>query len=213
MGPTATAPVARSPIAPSTPQAILYGWEVSARSSSAALTIVDETPRAKVSLKAPWNGSAAKRIGVLFGRAERDSTGALVIGSGPGEWLVVGEPGTESDLTTRWQVELGDAAKAELVTVLNLTHGRALLRLCGEDCAPLLSKVCAVDLTESMAPNGAAFRSSVARLVTDVVRDDTDGVPSFLLHCERSSGQYLFDAILDAGAEFGIDVDGFGRPD
>jgi hypothetical protein len=29
---------------------------------------------------------------------------------------------------------------------------------------------------------------------------------------ERSVGQYLFDALLDAGAEFGIDVDGF-RPD
>jgi hypothetical protein len=30
-----------------------------------------------------------------------------------------------------------------------------------------------------------------------------------LLHCERSSGQFLFDALLDAGAEFGIDIQGF----
>jgi len=42
-----------------------------------------------------------------------------------------------------------------------------------------------------------------------VVRDDVDGVRSYLLHCERSSGQYFFDALLDAGQEFGIDIGGF----
>ena len=47
----------------------------------------------------------------------------------------------------------------------------------------------------------------VAALVTDLVRDDVGGVPSYLLHCERSSGQYLVDALLDAGAEFGVGVD------
>jgi hypothetical protein len=48
----------------------------------------------------------------------------------------------------------------------------------------------------------------VAKLVTDIVRDDRDGVPSYLLHCERSSGQYLADAVLDAGAAFGVEIDG-----
>jgi glycine cleavage system aminomethyltransferase T len=48
----------------------------------------------------------------------------------------------------------------------------------------------------------------VANLVTDVVRVDRDGLPSYLLHCERSSGQYLFDTLLDAGREFGIEIDG-----
>jgi glycine cleavage system aminomethyltransferase T len=48
----------------------------------------------------------------------------------------------------------------------------------------------------------------VARLATDLVRDDVAGVRSYLLHCERSSGQHLFDSLLDAGREFGIEVDG-----
>jgi glycine cleavage system aminomethyltransferase T len=52
----------------------------------------------------------------------------------------------------------------------------------------------------------------VAKLVTDVIRDDQAGARSYLLHCERSSGQYLFDALLDAGEEFGIDVAGFTFP-
>src|SRR5215213_4197909 len=33
-----------------------------------------------------------------------------------------------------------------------------------------------------------------------------------ILHCERSSGQYLFDALIDAGDEFGKEVDGFVDP-
>lgn len=189
----------------------MHGWEVGTSACAAALTIVDETARAKVQLKAPWNGAAAERIGVRFGRAARDSGGALVVGSGPGEWLVLGEPGAGLELAARWRSAMDGAASGELVTVLDLTHGRALIRLRGGETPVLLSKVCAVDLEQTMAPDGAAFRSSVARLVTDVIRDDRDGVPSFLLHCERSSGQYLFDALLDAGAEFGIDVDGFGR--
>ena len=54
-------------------------------------------------------------------------------------------------------------------------------------------------------PTAPRFRSSVAKLVTDVVRDDRGATRSYLLHCERSSGQYLYDALLDAGAEFGIE--------
>lgn len=201
--------VVRSPITPTPPVRVHHGWEVSERASDAALTIVDETPLAKVQIKVPWNGRAAAGIGVSFGRAERDSRSCLVIGSGPGEWLVLGDPGTQADLVVSWRDSL--ASGDELVTVLDLTHGRALIRLRGADTARLLSKLCAIDLADTVAPNGAAFRSSVARLVTDVVRDDAGDVPSYLLHCERSSGQYLFDALLDAGAEFGIEVDGFGR--
>jgi hypothetical protein len=56
----------------------------------------------------------------------------------------------------------------------------------------------------------------VAGVATDIVRDDTmiDGaaVPSYLLHCERSSGQYLFGALVSAGESLGIGVDGFRLP-
>ena len=61
-------------------------------------------------------------------------------------------------------------------------------------------------------PDGAALRTAVAAVATDVIRDDLDGIRSYLLHCERSVGQYLFDVALRAGAEFGIEVDGFRLP-
>ncbi len=199
--------IARSPIAPAPPVGLVAGWEVSARRSSAELTVTDCTPMAKVLVRAPHDGAVARVLGVPFGRATRDDSGALVVGSGPGEWLVLAGPGTASQTAERVR---GLAAAAEaFTTVLDLTHGRALIRLTGRRSAEVLAKVCGIDLSEAVTPDGAAFRSAVAELVTDLVRDDRDWVRSYLLHCERSSGQYLFDVLLDAGAEFGVDIDGF----
>ena len=76
------------------------------------------------------------------------------------------------------------------------------MRLSGSSAASVLAKVCGIDLSDDVTPDGAAFRTSVAALATDVIRDDLGGTRSYLLHCERSSGQYLFDALLRAGAEF-----------
>ncbi|MDP9022618.1 MAG: sarcosine oxidase, partial [Actinomycetota bacterium] len=132
---------------------------------------------------------------------------ALVVGSAPGEWYLLAPPATAGDVALRIETGGDDGP----VSIVDLTHGRALLRLTGVDAASLLSKVCAIDLGDEVTPDGAAFRSSVAGVVTDVVRDDIEGRRSYLLGCERSTGQFLFDALVDAGEEFGVDVDGF-RP-
>ena len=203
-----TAPIARSPIAQAAPTTIKHGWEVSARRSAADLKIIDCTPLAKVLVLASPDGEVARALGVPFGRAARDPHGTLVVGSGPGEWLLLAEPGTSAAVTQRVE-EVKDET---LVSVFDATHGRAIMRITGAKAPDLLAKVCAIDLADEVTPNGAAFRSSVAKLITDVVRDDSGGSRSYLLHCERSSGQYLFDALIDAGHEFGIEVDGFVDP-
>jgi heterotetrameric sarcosine oxidase gamma subunit len=209
-----TKPLARSPIAPAPPVAVVAGWEVSVRRSGAALRFTDCTPLAKVLVRATPGGPVARHLGVGHGRAARDEHGTLVVGSGPDEWLLLAAPGTEAALAAR----VGRVDDPDLVSVVELfTHGRALVRLTGADAPRLLAKVCAVDLADRATPNGTAFRSSVAKVATDVVRDDGrgaleasgEGARSYLLHCERSSGQYLFDAILDAGREFGVEPDGF----
>ncbi|HEY2687414.1 MAG TPA: hypothetical protein VGJ50_03185 [Streptosporangiaceae bacterium] len=194
-------PLARSPIAPAPPVAVTDGWEVSARRSTAALTITDCTPLTKIQVRAPIDGPAAAALGVRFGRAGRDASGTLVVGSGPGEWLLLAAPGTEPD-----------APPDPSASWVDLTHGRALIRLNGKSAPAVLAQVCGVDLSDTITPDGAAFRTSVAALATDVIRDDRDA-RSYLLHCERSSGQYLFDALLRAGADLGIEIDGFRMPD
>jgi heterotetrameric sarcosine oxidase gamma subunit len=209
-------PVSRSPIAPAPPVRVEAGWEVSGSRSDAPLTITDCTALAKLHLRAPWNGAMAKALGVPFGRADRDGAspegGWLVVGSGPGEWLVLAPPGAAAAAADWLATVAADAAGDEFVSMTDLTHGRALVRVTGPDAADLLARLCGADLHDDMAPDGAALRSAVAGVATDIVRDDQAGVPSYLLHCERSSGQYLFGALVSAGESLGIGVDGFRLP-
>jgi heterotetrameric sarcosine oxidase gamma subunit len=148
----------------------------------------------KVLVRAAPDGAVAAALGVRFGRTARDGD-TLVVGSGPGEWLVLGEPGSADALRER--LERRGAASGEFASVVDLTHGRALLRLTGAGAADLLATVCAIDLSDDAVPDGAALRTPVAGLVTDLVRDDVDGIPSYLLHCEPSTGQYLADVLLE----------------
>jgi hypothetical protein len=62
----------------------------------------------------------------------------------------------------------------DFVSLVDLTHGRALVRLTGDDASRVLSTLCGIDLADEVTPNLRAFRSSVAKVVTDVVRDDFD---------------------------------------
>ena len=207
--PAVQEPIARSPIRPAEPVVVRDGWEVSARTSSSGLTLTDATALAKVLLKADANGPFTASA-LAHGRAARRNSGdsgtVLEVGCSPGEWLHIGRPGTSGMLLATLRA---DAAQVnEHISVVDLTHGRALMRLTGDHAPSLMAKICAIDLGDSATPDLAAFRSSVAKTVTDVVRDDRSGRRSYLLHCERSSGQYLFDCILDAGQEFGIDVSG-----
>jgi heterotetrameric sarcosine oxidase gamma subunit len=99
----------------------------------------------------------------------------------------------------------------ELVTVIDQTHGRAVLRLTGDAAPRALARICAIDLHDAVTPDGTALRTQIASVTTDLVRDDRDGVRSYLLGCEWSSARYLFDEVRHAGADLGIGVDGF-RP-
>ena len=133
-------PIARSPIAPPGPVVVRDGWEVSGRPSSVALTLADCTPMPK------WIVRGDGAFALPFGHAERDSD-TLVVGSGPGEWTVLGG-------------HRRPAPAGNFVSVIDVTHGRALLRLTGAAAASLLAKVCAIDLSDRVTPNGAAFAAA-----------------------------------------------------
>lgn len=199
--------IARSPISQVAPVAIVGGWEVSQRRSDAALRLCDLSAMAKVLVKSDAHSTFATSHSTAFGSARTIDNGVLEVGCDPGAWLLIGAAGSTAEL-----LAMGNAsasASSDYVTVIDVSHGRAMMRLTGADSFGLLSKLCAIDLRDAITPNRSAFRSSVAKLVTDVIREDlADGTLSYLLHCERSSGQHLFNCVLDAGAEFGIDVEG-----
>jgi len=178
-------------------------------SSDAALTLTDQSALAKVAVR-------GGDLTTPLGHADRDEDGNLRARLGPDEWLVVGERACERASGHRggWvEPDTGEKLAATLPGVsVDVTHGRALLRLTGARAADVLAAVCGIDLADDATPNGAALRTSMANLVTDIIRDDRDSTRSYLLGCERSTGQYLFDTLLDAGREFGIEPSGDPAP-
>lgn len=200
-------PIARGPVRLGAATTRVGDWEVGAQPSSAALTIEDQSPLAKIEVRSTANGVMAEKLQTTFGRTYQGEQGTLVIGSGPGQWHVISDVGSQSTALGELQ-QLGNTTE-DLTTAVDLTHGRALFRLTGEEGAELLNKICALDLSDDVVPDGSALRSSVGGVVTDIARNDQDGKRSYLLHCERSAGQYLWDTLLDAGAEYRIETAGF----
>ncbi len=140
-----------------------------------SFTVHDEsaTPKWRV-----WDDVAS----VAVGRAHR-SDGRLVFSISPGEWIIVGEP-------------------LAGVTAVDLTHVRAMLRLSGPEARRALQHLCALDLSDDMTPDGAAARTLVAGVATELVRDDVDGVASYLLMMSRSFARHTWDRLVDVGTLF-----------
>jgi heterotetrameric sarcosine oxidase gamma subunit len=188
---------------------VAQGWEVPTGDATGDVALADLSGLAKVLVKGPAGGPAAAelaaRLGTRFGRAAWDGD-RLVTGAAPGEWLVLGPQGTAGATVDHYRNELAGVTD-ELVTVMDLTHGRALLRVHGPSTRSLLRRLTALDLDDRFVPDGSALRTSVAGLVTDLVRDDVAGSPSYLLHCERSSGRYLLDTLRAAGEDLGAQLE------
>lgn len=211
-----TSPIARSPITQAPPVLVVAGWSVSAKPSSSPLRLIDCTPCRKTLLRASTSRALARSAHVSHGRAKRDNSGVLVAGVGPEEWIVISPPGGPLPSAI---MQTSDGATPS--TLIDLTHARALIRIVGADSARVISKLCGINFGDTTTPDDTALRTSVARLVAEVIRNDLAEpsaaatepgrlARSYLIMCERSAGQYLFDALLDAGREFGIDVEGFG---
>lgn len=162
-----------------------------------ALVLADESATTKLIVRTATDTGieATATLGVPFG-ASRRHDGALVVGQRPGEWVVLGTPAAAAGVV--------DDLEGEHLGVIDVTHGRALFRLTGDHAARTLEKLCNLDWGDDMTPDGAVVSGSVAAVNCDLVRHDRDGSRSYLITCDRSLGQYLFDAVLDAGREFGI---------
>jgi len=197
----ATAPVARSPLAPAGQTVVVDGWELSRGVGDGPVVVADRSALAKVLVRANPTSAVIEALGTRFGRANWVGD-RLVAGSGPDEWLVLGALGTGTQLVDEL-TGLVQGADSGHSSVVDITHGRALMRISGPATAALLARVTAVDLDDRLVPNGSALRTSIARVVTDMVRDDVGGSPSYLVHCERSSGRYLQRSLLAAGSDLG----------
>lgn len=161
-----------------------------------ALTLHDVSSTAKIIVRAGPETDACRRLSTPF-TTSRMEDGVLIAGQRPDEWALLGQ-------ATAIEAVIDGLDRSGHVSVIDGTHSRALFRLTGTDAASVLEKLCSLDWNDHMTPDGAAVSGSVARVTCDIVRNDQEGAPSYLISCDRSYAQYLFEVILDAGQEFGI---------
>ena len=155
------------------------------------------------------------KLDVGLGQVKRNLSGHLIAGIAPEQWLFIGAQGVSFSMSG--VADDGDGA-GPLITIVSLTHSTALIRLVGHDSAKILRKLCGINFDNRVTPNHFALRTSMARIVISLIREDVAAmgkrpIPSYLILCDRSAGQYLFNILLDAGQEFEIDIQGFAHDD
>ena len=169
------------------------------QSDDRSLELRDRSTYSKILLRERKGEEFSGELGVKYGESKLRTDGTLVCGSRPGEWTFY-NPSAEANSLIQTLETYG-----ERVALTNLTHGRALMSVEGDSAGSLLEKICNIDFSDAMVPDGASFSASVGAVSCDLVRADSDQV-LFLLSCERSFGLYLFKVLADAGKEFGLIV-------
>ena len=189
------------------------GWRVperfgdgdaEARAAREGVALGDETPRAKLLVQgeeaaaavAAATGSAAPPVGGVSGDR------VTACGLRPDLVLVAAGPGEAEAVLAALE---GSAAEAAgLVTVTDVTHGRFEFRIVGPEAPRLLSKVCGLDFDAGAFPDRRARETSVARVRALVVRADAGELPAYRVLGGRALGAYVWDILMEAGAELGI---------
>jgi methylglutamate dehydrogenase subunit D len=125
--------------------------------------------------------------------------GFALIGTGPGQWLAVVESREARALPAMLAVALkGDA------TVVDLSDGKAVLRISGPRARETLAKGCSLDLHPSVFKPGNAATTPVALI--DCVIWQVDETPTYDLAVPTSYAESFWSWLTASAAEYGYTV-------
>ncbi|RUM97577.1 sarcosine oxidase subunit gamma [Pseudaminobacter arsenicus] len=134
--------------------------------------------------------------------------------SGKAGVLLWSGPDQLSALTARRGDEIRplDALRDRFAGIASLSDqsdGRCLLRISGARARDMLAKVSSVDLDAAVFPVGAAAATAIDHTAANLWReaDAADGSPVFKLLVFSSFADSLWDTLVDAAAEYGIEVE------
>jgi sarcosine oxidase subunit gamma len=129
-----------------------------------------------------------------------EAQGAAAFWLGPDEWLVV-TPGDRA-------AALGSALRAAIsgmrAAVAEVSGGQTVVVLRGASVRELLAKGCPLDLDPRVFRAGACAQSHLAKAPI-LIRPLADG-PAFEIVVRRSFADYFWTWLMDAAAEYGLDV-------
>jgi len=111
-------------------------------------------------------------------------------------------PSQERDALSRLEAALRQAPL--FVTITDVTHGLADLRLIGPASRTVLSKLCGLDFHPEVFPDMTARQTSLAKTRQMLIRRDFGELPAYNVIGAQSLAVHLWSVILEAGHEFGI---------
>ena len=113
---------------------------------------------------------------------------------------------------SKWTMALGRNL-SDCVHLLDHTSGLAGVRLTGPESDQLLSKLTELDTSPEAFPNLSCAQTRCAEIHGTLIRTDLGSLPSYDLFFPREFGEYMWDAIFEAGEEFGVAAVGFEAAD
>ncbi len=165
----------------------------------------DVTPHGKVQIE---GAEAAAAVRAALGEAPKEIGRGIHVEAGyvyrlrHDIFYLSTPPSQERDALSRLEAALRQAPL--FVTVTDVTHGLADLRLVGPASRTVLSKLCGLDFHPEVFPDMTAKQTSLAKTRQMLIRRDFGELPAYNVIGAQSLAVYLWSVILDAGHEFGI---------
>jgi len=151
-------------------------------------------------------GESPTKAGVVIAI---EANNILVANLTSDEFLILTPPGVEREMTASLDTEI--ASQDSFVSVIDQTSGLVGFSISGLESIEVMRKLCAIPFNSKDFPKLHVAQSSFAKVRATIIRHDQGASPAFQLFADRSYGEYLWDAILDAGREFGIQPVGWGE--
>lgn len=191
------------------------GWEVAASYPGAGyaphfnVALADLSHFGKIMVQGQSADAIIPSLGVEapqeIGRGIRQG-GIAVYRLRADQFFVNTAPERESD--TPATLDSAAVVGRDLVTVTDVTHGRAQLLVLGPASRELLSRLCGLDFHPSRFPDAWAKQSSLAKTTQLIIRhdlnDDSGVTPAYFIIGARSSAAYLWDVILESGSDLDL---------
>jgi sarcosine oxidase subunit gamma len=149
----------------------------------------------------------ASAAGTHFGVAIPDTpkavqaTDVALVWSGPDQFLVLSKGGKHT-------MDALGAVFAGSASLSDQSHARALISLSGDKARAMLAKLSSIDLHPAAFPVGSAAATSIDHTSVNLWRgnDRPDGQAVFNLLVFATFAESLWHTMLDAAAEYGVDI-------
>jgi sarcosine oxidase subunit gamma len=149
--------------------------------------------------------AAARLFGVSLPAGPRvvRANRSTLIWSGPDQFLALSNRSPNGSVLAAAQQFFPGIA-----SLSDQSDGRALIRVSGPAARAMLAKLISLDLHPQAFPSGSAATTSIDHTGVNFWRgDDTDnGEPTFYVLLFSTFAESLWDTMLDAAAEYGLDI-------